>query len=156
MSLSPAQLLSPIVDPQTGLVTQGWGLWFQQFKKAQGSGGTPGVSTVFTPTVTALSGSLTSASASGRFLQFGKWCYLNVQASVTVNVGATPQQFEFSLPVVAASLATLSGYAEVAGSALPIVGSFIVATISPVGLVTFSTSNSTQYFFGISGIYETV
>lgn len=57
--------------------------------------------TAWTPTITAGSGTFTSASGSGRYMQIGKLVLYNVTVTITtVGTGATPI---FSLPVTAQS-----------------------------------------------------
>jgi hypothetical protein len=66
--------------------------------------------TPYTPTITPGSGTFTTASASGRYLQIGKIFFLQVQIAITTN-GSAGANISFTLPatVGAAAYATLSG-----------------------------------------------
>lgn len=149
MSLSPAQLLSPLVDPKTGLITQGWGLWFQQLGK-----GAPGSSIAYIPSVTAASGTI-SGSPSIDYAQyciFGKWCFIQIDIVLTVGTGATPQEFDISLPANAPSVNAAHSQ-SLAASVPALTTAGCIVFNGQISFIT-NTTNGQSLVMHLGGMYE--
>ena len=113
-----------------------------------------GAWTAYTPTLAAGSGTITSASATGRFIQIGKNVSFSIRIAITTN-GTAATFITATLPVTAfAASQALAGYHETnteVMSAVILSGTPTVATIrNSAG--EYPGANSTA--FVISGTYE--
>jgi hypothetical protein len=110
----------------------------------------------YTPTVSATSGSLTTTSTTGRYLQVGKTVYFTAQVTLT-NVGTATGRINLGLPVTAGA-----GSYAVAGIEKQSTGSAITGLINPGGVVALIDGSSgltpnlivNGYVLLISGVYE--
>jgi len=134
-------------------VTIGSGLTFSGGTLAASAAG-GGPWTAYTPTLAASSGTLTSASATGRYIQTGKTVSFSIRIAITTN-GTAATFITATLPVTAfAASQVLAGYHETnteVMSAVILSGTPTVATIrNSAG--EYPGANSTA--FVISGTYE--
>lgn len=113
-----------------------------------------GVWTSYTPTVAAVSGSLTAASATGRYQMHGKTVFVEVDATITTNgTGATG--INVSLPFAVAAKTVIGGK-EVA-----LVGFSVTGSVNSPGSTTCDIRKTDGTYPGgdghelvLSGVYE--
>ena len=107
----------------------------------------------YTPAIGTTSGTLTSASATGRFLVVGKTCFV-VAAGTIVTNGTGAASVFINLPVNAATTQILCGR-EVA-----VAGKMLQAQTNTTNVLIFNYDNTYPGFDGanlvVSGVYITV
>jgi hypothetical protein len=111
--------------------------------------------TSYTPTLTPQSGTLTTASAVGRYKQVGKLIFVSISVTLT-NIGTASGAISAALPFTANS----SGYAILAGREGASTGTMLQGIIasgsSGVSILTYSNTAALAngYLLIVSGVYE--
>jgi hypothetical protein len=112
--------------------------------------------TAYTPTVSATSGTLTSASASGRYLAIGKTVFVTISITITTNgTGATAVQA--TLPVNASTSLNQSLVGrENSATGKMLQGRILAASNTVVGILNYDNSypGVDGALLNISGVYE--
>lgn len=107
----------------------------------------------WTPTITSASGSFTTTSASGRYIQIGKTVHF--QVAVTITTVGTGAGARFSLPVTAQStVGTIGSYRERAVSGLTGVVTLASATLGTFFEYDNSQTIANGWIFQAGGTYE--
>jgi hypothetical protein len=109
--------------------------------------------TAYTPTLSCASGTLTTASATGRFRQVGKTTEIEINATITT-LGSCATALRATLPNIAASVAVLAGR-ENAATGVALAG-FIGAGATVVSITKYDNSigAGTGWASVVSGTYE--
>lgn len=109
--------------------------------------------TNYTPTITASTGTITSVTGSGRFLQIGKTVYVSIRAAITTN-GTGAGSLNATLPVTASTTlpAVLHGYQ--ASAANNVYGRLSSSTVVSMSIDAGAYPGSTGETVNISGTYE--
>jgi hypothetical protein len=108
--------------------------------------------TTYTPTLAALSGTFTSASATGRYKQIGKTVFTEIVATITTN-GTAASGFTATLPVTAAPNYYIMNVAEVAQTGFAGRG-VVSSTTVEVKKYDNTYLGGANYVVVISGSYE--
>jgi opacity protein-like surface antigen len=116
---------------------------------AVGQGGTGDTGTAwtsYTPTLTCSSGSVGSATVSGRYKTLGKTTFVWVTVTIT-SLGTCGTNFYVSVPTTnpVSSLVPLPGYDISAG--------FIPVTVESSGIIVFAVTPATHQYYA-NGVYE--
>ena len=114
-----------------------------------------GARTIWTPTITASSGTFTGVSASGRYIQRGKDVHWSLTISIT-NAGTATGYIEVPLPVTAVSSAGAIGTGRVLeGAPSKVVQVFLsTASVARVSRYDDNTAIGTGYTLHLFGTYE--
>lgn len=110
--------------------------------------------TAYTPTVTAGSGTFTTASATGRFLTIGKLTFVQITVTITTN-GTAASTVRATLPNTPGNVTYY-----LSGRESTVTGKGVVGQINPsstfVGMIFYDGlyPGGTGYTLNVSGVYE--
>ena len=95
--------------------------------------------TAYTPAVTALSGTFTSASATGRYKLLGKTCFISVQVNV-VTAGTAAGATIVTLP----GGVTIGANLTIVGREVAVNGAAVTASLGPLALTWLFRNTTTR------------
>jgi hypothetical protein len=110
--------------------------------------------TAYTPTATATSGSITSYTASGAYLEIGKLVWWRASIGIT-NAGTGAQSLNITIPPLTPTGPNAVIYGqEIAATGKAITGNLTSATVASVRFYDWTTAIATSNTINITGFFE--